>query len=128
MSIGNYLAIGGAVAALGAVGGGVWYVRHLQAEVVQARAERDAAEKSDKLTGATATITERTFTKETIVHDKAAAAVETIRAAPGAADPVAPDVLIGWKSGIDGLRGTVAASHDDLHSADTGRPVPKTTG
>lgn len=119
-----YLMIGGAVAILGLAGGGYAYVRHLQATVAQRTLERDAATAQAGLATETGKIVERTFTKETVVHDQAAAVVQTIQAAPGASDAVPPDVLNGWRSGIAGLRGVVTAAADNSGSANSGRTVP----
>lgn len=72
----------------------------------------DSAEVAETIATNTAKITERTFTKETIIREKGEAVVQTIEAAPGADTPIPPDVLSAWADGIGRLRDDTGAGSD----------------
>lgn len=105
--------IGGAVA-LTALGGGFLYIRHLQGEVREARAAREAAEAQAKVDQATTKALDRYHTQTVILREKADAGVQSVRQAPGADQPVPPDVLSAWKRSLGELR-------DDAEGADDHR-------
>lgn len=77
------------------------------------------AEVAETIATNTAQITERTFTKETIIREEGEAIVQTVEAAPGSDTPVPADVLLAWSDGVDRLRNDTGAGNDPRSS----RPI-----
>lgn len=68
------------------------------------KARAVVAEQGQALATETGQITERTLVREPIIIREAEGAAHVVETAPGAETPVPPDVLAGWRAGVDGLR------------------------
>lgn len=93
--------------------------RHDAAEKAKARVEasQQAQRQAEVTTQALDQHTQRTV----IIRERADAAVQIVQAAPGAGDPISPDVLSAWRSG---LRDNPASDTRDSPAGSTGTLPP----
>lgn len=85
----------------------------------RAELRADTAQVAETLATKTAQITERTFTKETIIREQGEAIVQTVEAAPGAETLIPDAVLSAWSDGIERLRNDAGAGGDPGSSRPT---------
>lgn len=101
------------IVALASILAAGWYVWTLQRSNAKLKADLAAATEQAASNGEALKSLDRYTTKTTIIREKADAAIITVQAAPGAADPVPAGVLDAWRAAINGMR-------DDAKPDDSG--------
>jgi hypothetical protein len=76
------------------------------------KAVAKAEEQVGDLATETTKIIETTTHNTRVIERQANESIEVIKAAPGADDPVPPDVLDAWRNGLDSLRDEPGAPDD----------------
>ena len=102
-------------------------VAKARAAVATAQSEAAAAAASTRMATAASAAVETARGRETAAAATTQETVDALAKAPQADQPVPPDVLRGWASGVDGLRDQAAAARaptGDPGGAGPARPVP----